>query len=313
MALRFSAITSVLLALVVPGLAAKAPTKASSTSYPVVQCDLKAWKGFKLAVLQYHTDAQVIKEESLPGTSELAVTLTDLSTAYWSEYCRRHGFKYIRAHITATQIGKYQNAFIMRTGLIMKYLPHYDAVLVIDTDLIINNPEQNMLCLYEHWGFTRNGAAAVMLPLDPDAPQNYFLDMNNESSIMANVGFMTFRNSDKGRAVAKNWNNLVLTKPEWYWNWPREQAVWHIFVKPTLKEGVDIITLPCDEANGYAWMNTNPNVIQCAAKHITHAWLDKMGIRRYLSQWFVHHFIRGALSNIDVDPILQNDPTLTSF
>lgn len=283
--------------------------QSASSEEASVECDLTPYRGKRVGLLHFNTESPTVQQsENLDDvwTSRDQLSLSHLSDAYWETYARLHGYEFIRVHLASKVIGPYVNWNVIKAHLVVKFLKHFDYLVLLDTDVVINVLEQSIICLFERWNFTAGGAS-VLAALDPNQPKNIAADVKGVEGVWQNTGFMVFKGTARGREIAAKWDDEILAHREAWETWPREQLIWHKYVRPLLEPGENIV-LACDEANGYGWFSSkNRGGDQCKGRFITHAWLAKKRLREILVNRLLHVYAAQAYQQMRVEPIADDD------
>ncbi|WIA15912.1 hypothetical protein OEZ85_012661 [Tetradesmus obliquus] len=189
--------------------------------------------------------------------------------------------------------------------------PQFDYVIWLDQDAMISNPEQQLVCLLEHWGVppaaaANNSTARLWIANDTDAYHNHMTDATGQRVLNWNTGFMVWRNTDRSRQVLARWWSEALAHTE-YHHFPfYDQSSFNGFVRPLLQSH-EVSTIPCDEANGFGWLQEDSHTVaqaafnaykrvvnhlranrppqfNCQGRYITHAWRVKAAVGGIMQQ-----------------------------
>lgn len=147
-----------------------------------------------------------------------------------------------------------------------------DTIVFMDQDVIISHAEQNLTCLLEHWGWYSEKEAdkLFMMAQDPDAPFNYAALLNGSNVLNVNTGFIAIRNKPEALNYLKLWAEETNTNATWNWQPFFDQSIFNMLVRPQLEAQSLIKVLPCDDANGFKWLDAGGG--WCEARFVTHGW-----------------------------------------
>ncbi|EJD54556.1 hypothetical protein AURDEDRAFT_179686 [Auricularia subglabra TFB-10046 SS5] len=205
-------------------------------------------------------DTRPLKEFSPATVDPAKLDFRTFATYYTLWWSLRHGYTY---RMVRTQQPKGYDPIWSKTRAIRDMVANPDCELVVffDSDAYVTQPSYSIDDLLYRWGFHER---AVML-LAMDQPVHSMPQNQNAT----NTGFMVFRTSQKALDIL----DAIMECPEkiaecaeWK-NVPKyEQTAFNHHVRPHLKEGDELIIVPCTEANGN-FMNR-----YCKGEFITHAW-----------------------------------------
>jgi hypothetical protein len=150
-----------------------------------------------------------------------------------------------------------------------------DTIVFMDVDVIISHADQNLTCLLEHWGwYSENEADKLfMMARDPDAPFNYAALQNGSHVLNVNTGFIVIRNKPEAMKYLKLWAEETHNNTTWNWKQFYDQSIFNVLVRPHLEAQKLIKVLPCDDANGFKWLDAGRGC--CDARFVTHGWGGK--------------------------------------
>ncbi|KZV80681.1 hypothetical protein EXIGLDRAFT_845342 [Exidia glandulosa HHB12029] len=201
-----------------------------------------------------------VAPSSVPDDVMHALDFRTFSTYYALWWSLRHGYTY-RMVRTTRQAG--YSPIWSKTRAIRDMVANPDCKIVVffDSDAYVTQPSWPIEDLLDRWGFHER--AAMLLAMDQPV---HSMPQNQNAT---NTGFMVFRSGQKALDIL----DAIMECPEkipeckeWKMREKYEQTAFNLFVRPTLKEGEDLILVPCTEANG------NFKNRYCKGEFVTHAW-----------------------------------------
>ncbi|KAJ4005593.1 hypothetical protein NW752_002428 [Fusarium irregulare] len=184
-------------------------------------------------------------------------------------YAKIHGYQYY--HITINGYPDRRDSW-KKPSVLSQVLKKHDVCVFIDSDALFNKLDLPMEWLMNYWSIDpKNNSMA--LPYDPDTQHN----RDRKNNLFLNTGFMIMQNKPKTYEIFKEWDDCpneggrfpgcteFRNRKGWQ---PTDQGGFGTFIR--YEYPGEILSLPCDEANGFPESNSG-----CNGKFIKHVWIGK--------------------------------------
>ncbi|KAF5680017.1 hypothetical protein FHETE_559 [Fusarium heterosporum] len=184
-------------------------------------------------------------------------------------YAKIHGYEYY--HIKINGYPDRRDSW-KKPSVLTQVLKKHDVCVFIDSDALFNKLDLPMEWLMNYWSIDpKNNSMA--LPFDPDTKHNE----DRRGNLFLNTGFMIMQNKPKIYEIFKEWDDCAndggkfpgctefRNRKGWQ---PTDQGGFGTFIRYEYAD--EILSLPCDEANGFPESNSG-----CNGKFIKHVWIGK--------------------------------------
>ncbi|KAF5017465.1 hypothetical protein F66182_10604 [Fusarium sp. NRRL 66182] len=184
-------------------------------------------------------------------------------------YSKIHGYEYYHVKINTY---KDRRDSWKKPSVLAQLLKKHDVCVFIDSDALFNRLDLPLEWLMNYWSISpQNNSMA--LPYDPDTQHN----RDRRGNLFLNTGFMIMQNKNKTYEIFKEWDDCAndggrfpgctefRNRKGWQ---PTDQGGFGTFIRYDYPD--EILSLPCDEANGFPESNSG-----CNGKFIKHVWIGK--------------------------------------
>ena len=211
-----------------------------------------------------------------------------------------HGYKYTFMHIAQSPPDRWVSW--VKVPAMIERLKGCKFMLFTEADAIFKELTLPLEWQMNYWNFSKD--TKVAMAIDPNATFN----LDSHGNLNVNLGFILAQNTPRTFEIWEGWNSCVddqVRFPDcqrWAEDWPREQGAYSSVIRYRYDEPDDLLTIPCEEANGFPEAD-------CECKGILnyqHYW----GMKELVKEKFIPPMMQMMMQGLQLDLLTRKDEVL---
>lgn len=169
-----------------------------------------------------------------------------------------------------------------KVPVLQEALKTHEVAVFLDNDIGLHYPHVPLEWLMNHWGVTDK--TLIAMALDVDEPGAF----NKKGVRSLSTGLVIAQQSARTQEMFDSWlkcpqepDSYYRGCSHWKHQWAHEQAAFRDYILPLYNHPEDVVTIPCDEANGSPdGPGMGPS--NCTGTFVRHYWHHKPLVKRAL-------------------------------
>jgi hypothetical protein len=211
-----------------------------------------------------------------------------------------HGYDY--RYVQSPEFADKRWGTWTKVPVVKEALKTHEVAVFLDIDIGFHYPHVPLEWLMNHWGVTNK--TLVAMALDVDEATNF----NDEGELSLNTGFLIAQQSPRTQEMFDSWLECP-QEPEssyygcnqWFHEWAHEQAAFRDYIRPKFNRSEEIVTIPCNEANGSP-EGPGKGATNCTGTFARHYWHHKNLVKRELTDGIMPYIVSRLHEQLHKDP-----------
>lgn len=187
--------------------------------------------------------------------------------------------------------------------MLQEALKTHEVAVFLDNDVGFHYPHVPLEWLMNHWDVTDKTLIAMAQDVDES---NAFSETTGARSL--STGFIIVQQSARTQEMFDSWlqcpqepDSYYQGCKDWMVDWAHEQAAFRDYIQPLYNGSEEVVTIPCDEANGSPdGPGNGPS--NCTGAFLRHYWHHKHLVKRELTDGIMPYVTSRLHEELHRDP-----------